>query len=73
MHKMADILLHPPEFSGDLYLYKREMPTYMEEEKIDRIFQKYEKAYQNGEEVDDGSAEEAIQRAKKFLLKDLDL
>lgn len=69
MHEMADILMNPPPFGKDLYLYSKEPPGPMEEEELKKIYEHYESRYKAGMENEENEAEQALKRAKKFVLK----
>ncbi len=69
MHEIADILMNPPPFGKDLYLYSKEPPEVIEEEELKKIYEHYESRYKAGIDNQDNEAELALKRAKKFVLK----
>lgn len=45
---MADMLLHPPNFSEKLSLYSNKSASASELDEYDKLYKKYEKMYQAG-------------------------
>ena len=70
MHEMADMLLHPPSFNDRLTLYDNRPSGPNEEEQYNALFKKYEKMHKSGHELDQYQAEQIIQRAKNYYLRD---
>lgn len=49
MHEMADILMNPPAFGKDLFLYSKEPPTPVETQELSQIYAHYEQLYRSGQ------------------------
>ncbi len=65
---MADVLLNKPDLGKEvLYLYDKKEPMESQQEEINKLFDRYELAYKEGEQVEENHAEETIKRAKQFL------
>lgn len=52
MHEMADMLMHPPDFKGDLYLSSNRPATPMETEEFKQLYEHYERMHKQGEEIE---------------------